>query len=260
MDRWDETDRDSPRCKRRAPAGSNQTPFARARRRLPSSQPLPHICPRLRAAARPSEASRRDSRAGARAPSRAPAGSERRADASSGRSYGRHPDRSPQGDAEASIRRLSAGSAAPTTAAPSRARAMTDPRRPHSPRRASAGGKGKGTAGIPSLGGPFEQRTRRGRHQAQRPCRAGLPKGGQHLEQCSLRSPELAARVEEDDSHKRRGLTVTWSPGRSVSSCFTSISRRTPFTSRVIVIRLFDPFSVMPPASEIAVKIVISSS
>ena len=82
----------------------------------------------------------------------------------------------------------------------------------------------------------------------------------QHIEQCSLRSPELAARVEEDNSHNRRAFTYTLSPGFNVSVCLASISLRLPFSIRMMEMRELDPFSVRPPASEMAVKTVMSSS
>ena len=138
---------------------------------------------------------------------------------------------------------------------------MADPTRasPHSPSRASGVGK-RQRDDVRVRGGFCDERAAGCGNHRERPAGARLANRGEHVEQRSLRSPELAARAEEDNPHRRRVRTFTWSPGLSTSVCFASIDLRCPFSMRMISMRLFEPFSVMPPAAAIASNTVIPSS
>ena len=114
--------------------------------------------------------------------------------------------------------------------------------------------------GVCICGGFRDERTVGCGNHRERPVGAGLANRSEDVEQRSLRSPELAARAEEDNPHRRRVRTFTWSPGLSTSVCLASIDLRWPFSMRTISMRLFEPFSVMPPAAAIASKTVIPSS
>ena len=114
--------------------------------------------------------------------------------------------------------------------------------------------------GVRVCGGFRDERTAGCGDHRERPVGAGLANSSEDVEQRSLRSAELAARAEEDDPHRRRVRTFTWSPGLSTSVCLASIDLRCPFSMRTISMRLFEPFSVMPPAAAIASKTVIPSS
>jgi hypothetical protein len=75
-------------------------------------------------------------------------------------------------------------------------------------------------------GGLCDERTAGCGNHRETPVGAGLAKRCEDVEQGSLRSSELSARAEENDSHSRRVRTFTWSPGLSTSVCFASIALR----------------------------------